>query len=84
MAQPGSKVGRLLHRVRRRVALWVAPELDLELKKTKRKLRGARRKLRAARADLHKARQTSSVPADALPEAVNETIRAVTRQKPSS
>ena len=80
MAQPESKVGRLLHRVRRRVARWAAPELDLELQKTKRKLRATRRKLRAARADLHKARQTSSVPAEALPEAVNDTIQAVTAE----
>ena len=42
MAQPGSKVGRLLPRVRRRVARWAAPELDRELQKTKRKLRTTR------------------------------------------
>ena len=78
MAQPESKVGRQLHRFRRRIALWAAPDLDLELRKTKRKLRATRRKLRAARADLHKARQTASVPAEALPGAVNDTIRAVT------
>ncbi len=69
MAQHGFKAGRLLHRVRRRVAVWAAPELDLELQRTKRKLRATRRKLRVARADLQKARQTSSVPAEALPEA---------------
>ena len=80
MAQPGSKVRRGLRRVRRRVARWAAPELDLELQETKRKLRASRRKLRVARADLRAARQASSVPEEALPEAVNETIRAVTAE----
>ena len=80
MAQHGSKVGRPLHRVRRRIALWVAPELHLELQKTKRRLRATRRKLRGARVDLRMARRTSSVPAEALPDAVNDTISAVTAE----
>ena len=80
MVQPGSRFGTLLHRVRRRVARWADPELALELQRTKRKLRATRRKLRVARADLHEARLTSSVPAEALPEAVNLTIEAVTAE----
>jgi asparagine synthase (glutamine-hydrolysing) len=39
----------LTRRVRRRVARWAAPELDAELRATKRKLRAARRQLRRAR-----------------------------------
>jgi len=77
MAQPGSRVGRLLRRVRRRVALRLAPELDQELRGTKRRLRGTRRQLREARADLRKARQTTSLPAAALPERANGAIEAV-------
>ena len=80
MAEPGSKVGRLLRRVRRRAALWADPELDRELRRTKRKLRSTRRQLREARADLREARRLSSVPAEALPEAVNATIGAVTAE----
>ena len=80
MAERGSKVGRLLRSVRRRAALWAAPELDRELRRTKRKLRTTRRQLREARADLREARRISSVPAEALPDAVNATIEAVTAE----
>ncbi len=80
MAQPRAKLGRSIRRVRRRVALWAAPELDRELRRTKRKLRATRGELREARADLREARRMSSVPAEALPEYVNDTIDAVTAE----
>ena len=80
MAQPGSKVGGLLHRVRRGVAVRADPALARELQETKRKLRSTRRKLRETKEDLREARRSTSVPAEALPDEVNDTIKAVTAE----
>jgi O-methyltransferase len=54
-------------RIRRTIARWAAPELDAELRATKRKLRATRRQLRAARAQLEQASY-------GLPERVERTI----------
>ena len=53
--------------IRRRVARWAAPELEAELRATRRKLRRARRELRATRARLAEASY-------GLPEEVERTI----------
>jgi hypothetical protein len=53
--------------IRRRIARWAAPDLDSELRATKRKLRKARRELRETRARLAQASY-------GLPENVERTI----------
>jgi hypothetical protein len=53
--------------IRRRIARWAAPDLDAELRATKRKLRKARRELRETRARLAQASY-------GLPENVERTI----------
>ena len=54
-----------VRRVRRRVARWLAPELEAELRDTRRKLKAARAKLRETRS------------AYTLPPEVEETIARV-------
>jgi predicted O-methyltransferase YrrM len=51
-AVPSSPISSQVRRARRRIAHWLAPELEAELRATKRKLRSARRQLRDARFDL--------------------------------
>jgi Macrocin-O-methyltransferase (TylF) len=53
--------------MRRRIARWAAPELEAELRATRRKLRKARKELRGARAQLAEASY-------GLPESVERTI----------
>jgi hypothetical protein len=52
LSGPGTSRRSVLRRARRRLAAWAAPELDAELRDTKRKLRKARAELRAARGGL--------------------------------
>jgi hypothetical protein len=49
---PSPPIPSPVRRARRRIARWLAPELEAELRATKRKLRAARRQLRGARHDL--------------------------------
>jgi hypothetical protein len=66
-----------LARIRRRVARWLAPEYEQELRETRRRLRTARRRLRKARAELEDARRYPPVFPEPLPERVAQTIEAV-------
>jgi predicted O-methyltransferase YrrM len=59
-----------IERIRRRIARWAAPELQAELRESRRKLKSTRAQLREARAQLAAA-------AYALPPHVEETIARV-------
>jgi O-methyltransferase len=60
-------------RIRRRIARWAAPELDAELRESRRKLKATRAQLRDVRAQLAAATY-------ALPPHVEETIARVRRE----
>ena len=60
-------------RARRRVARWLAPELQDELEEARRQLKTARKRLRKARAELSAAR--------AIPEQVTRTVAAVREER---
>ena len=62
MSKP--KASSAARRIRRKLARWLAPELEAELRETRAKLKTARSKLRAARGES----------ARALPPEVEETI----------
>ena len=62
-----------IERIRRRIARWAAPELDAELRESRRKLKATRAQLREARAQLAAASY-------ALPPHVEETIARVRRE----
>jgi len=66
-----------VRRVRRRLARWLAPEYERELRQTRRRLRTTRRRLRRARAELEEARRQPPLFSGQLPERVVETIDAV-------
>jgi hypothetical protein len=51
-AVPPSPISSQVRRARHRIARWLAPELEAELRASKRKLRSARRQLRGGRFDL--------------------------------
>ena len=59
------------------MARWAAPELDAQLRATRRKLRESRRRLRATRAELRDARARLDELSYALPPEVEETIGRV-------
>lgn len=77
MSRPDARAARLVRRARRKLARWLAPEHEAELRETRRQLRAARERLRAARAELEAARQYPPLFADELPERVLQTITAV-------
>jgi Macrocin-O-methyltransferase (TylF) len=62
-----------IKRIRRRIARWAAPELEAELRESRRKLKAARAQLRDARAQLAAAVYD-------LPPQVEETIARVRRE----
>ena len=64
-------------RVRRRLARWVAPDVQAELQETRRKLRASRRQLRTARAELRDVQGRLAELSYALPPEVEETIARV-------
>jgi hypothetical protein len=66
-----------VRRVRRRVARWLAPEYEQELRESRRRLRTARRRLRRTRAELEDARRHPPLFSGQLPERVVQTIAAV-------
>jgi len=61
-------------RVRRRIARWAAPELEAELRATRRKLRAARTQLSDARKQVRDARAQLAKATLPLPPRVEETI----------
>jgi hypothetical protein len=71
------RFGRLVRRVRQRVARWLAPEYEQELREARRRLRTTRRRLRRARAELEDARRHPPLFPGQLPERVVQTIDAV-------
>jgi Macrocin-O-methyltransferase (TylF) len=71
------RFGRLVRRVRQRVARWLAPEYEQELREARRRLRTTRRRLRRARAELEDARRHPPLFSGQLPERVVQTIDAV-------
>ena len=68
-----STIAQQARRLRRRIARWAAPELEAELRESRRRLKSTRRQLRAARAQLAAA-------AYELPPTVEDTIAAVRRE----
>jgi hypothetical protein len=66
-------IAQQARRLRRRVASWVAPELEAELRKSRRTLKATRAQLRDARAQL-------AVAGYNLPPHVEETIAEVRRE----
>jgi O-methyltransferase len=77
VSQLRGQFGRLVRRVRRRVARWLAPEYEQELREARRRLRTTRRRLRRARAQLEDARRHPPLFSGQLPERVVQTIDAV-------
>ena len=68
-----STIAQQARRLRRRIARWAAPELEAELRESRRRLKSTRRQLRDARAQLAAA-------AYELPPTVEDTIAAVRRE----
>jgi hypothetical protein len=68
-----SSIAQQARRLRRRIARWAAPELEAELRESKRRLKATRAQLRDARAQLAAA-------AYDLPPHVEETIARVRRE----
>jgi predicted O-methyltransferase YrrM len=83
LSGPGTKRRSLLRRARRRLAAWAAPELEAELRATRRRLRKARAELRAARGGLPPGVERTIARARAehltylTPERLRELARAV-------
>jgi O-methyltransferase len=77
MSRPDARAASLVRRARRKLARWLAPEHEAELRETRRRLRAARERLRTTRAELEAARQYPPLFADELPERVLQTIDAV-------
>jgi len=69
MSRPRAEFATLVRRARRRVARWLAPDLEQELRETRRQLKTARKRLRTARAELSAARD--------IPARVSEIVAAV-------
>jgi hypothetical protein len=67
MSKPATQARSAARRARRRLARWIAPDLEAELLETRRKLKATRTQLRRARDEA----------AYSLPEAVEETIGRV-------
>jgi hypothetical protein len=68
-----TSIAQQARRLRRRIASWAAPELEAELRESRRRLKSTRRQLRDARAQLAAA-------AYELPPTVEDTIAAVRRE----
>ena len=69
MSRHRAELAALVRRARRRAARWLAPDVEQELRETRRQLKTARKRLRKARAELSAAR--------AIPEQVTRTVAAV-------
>jgi len=68
--------------LRRRVARWVDPALEAELRETRRRLKATRRRLRQAEAELRRTeRPAPAAVAQALPEPVEQAIERVRRER---
>jgi asparagine synthase (glutamine-hydrolysing) len=77
MSKASARPASLVRRARRKLARWLAPEHEADLRQTRRQLRAARERLRKTRAELESARQYPPLFAEELPERVLETIEAV-------
>lgn len=77
MPRPAAQTATLMRRIRRRLARWLAPEYEQELREARRRLRATRRRLRRTRAELESARRYPSLFTGELPERIGETIAAV-------
>ena len=68
--------------LRRRVARWVDPGLEAELRETRRRLKATRRRLRQAEGELRRSeRPAPAAPVDALPEPVEHAIDRVRAER---
>jgi hypothetical protein len=76
-ANVAPRARRILWRARRKLAAWAAPEVQDELRKTRRKLKATRAELRGARAELRDAQAQLADVAIALPPELEETIARV-------
>ena len=81
MRTVGIRLARLVRPVRLRLARWLAPEHEQELRRLRRRLRTSRRRLERARAELEIARRHPPLWDAPLPPRVVEAIEAVRAEK---
>ena len=72
---------RLVRAARLRLARRLAPELEQELRRTRRQLKTSRKKLKRARAELEVARRNPPLFDGARPARVTETIEGVRTER---
>ncbi len=81
MRPSGAQSSTPVRRVRRRLARWLAPEYETELRETRRRLRVLRKRLAKARAEVEAARRNPPLLDGPLPRHVHETVEAVLEER---
>lgn len=81
MSRPAARLKRLVRAARLRLARRLAPELEQDLRRTRRQLRASRKKLERARAELEIARGHPPLFDGARPARVKEAIEGVRAER---